>query len=317
MAYHSCISDNTVSYLTQQFPAETPAWLAAFPGELKRICEKWAFTPEGHEPCSRFGAILYGASARYGRVAVKVVPWFSPRLKTEVFCYRHLPYREMCPLYDVDEKLGAMLLRYVPAANSADHAPRERVFRSLYEQRRPAAPDETALPRYEDVLGDVLSNARAAVTAKNDARLMPFLPSIERALNAMETFRDSERYLIHGDAHEYNMLVEYGGCVLIDPLGYVAPIEFEFARYLGTAMKKHPLSNAEMDALVSRILPGGVDRARALSAFAIDTTLRGCNTFIEGNTCEEIVFGASWAARAWNYADALSQPAKEGKRHVS
>lgn len=95
-----------------------------------------AFTPEGHEPCSRFGAILYGASARYGRVAVKVVPWFSPRLKTEVFCYRHLPYREMCPLYDVDEKLGAMLLRYVPAANSADHAPRERVFRSLYEQRR-------------------------------------------------------------------------------------------------------------------------------------------------------------------------------------
>ena len=139
----------------------------------------------------------------------------------------------------------------------------------------------------------------------------------ERALNAMETFRDSERYLIHGDAHEYNMLVEDGGCVLIDPLGYVAPIEFEFARYLGTAMKKHPLSNAEMDALVSRILPGGVDRARALSAFAIDTTLRGCNTFIEGNTCEEIVFGGSWAARAWDYADALSQPAKEGKRHVS
>ena len=224
------------------------------------------------------------------------------------------------PIYvnpDVDEKLGAMLLRYVPAANSADHAPRERVFRSLYEQRRPAAPDETALPRYEDVLGDVLSNARAAVTAKNDARLMPFLPSIERALTAMETFRDSARYLIHGDAHEYNMLVEDGGCVLIDPLGYVAPIEFEFARYLGTAMKKHPLSNAEMDALVSRILPGGVDRARALSAFAIDTTLRGCNTFIEGNTCEEIVFGGSWAARAWNYADALSQPAKEGKRHVS
>ena len=82
-------------------------------------------------------------------------------------------------------------------------------------------------------------------------------------------------------------------------------------------MKKHPLSNAEMDALVSRILPGGVDRARALSAFAIDTTLRGCNTFIEGNTCEEIVFGGSWATRAWNYADALSQPAKEGKRHVS
>ncbi len=317
MAHHSCISANTVSYLTQQFPAEAPAWLAAFPGELKRICEKWAFTPEGHEPFSRFGAILYGTSARCGRVAVKVVPWFSPRLKSEIYCYRRLPYREMCPLYDVDERLGAMLLRYVPAADCADRASRERVFRSLYAQRRPAAPDEKMLPRYEDVLTDVLSNARAVVTAKNDARLSPFLPSIERALTAMEAFRDSERYLIHGDAHEYNMLVEDGGCVLIDPLGYVAPIEFEFVRYLGTAMKENPLSNAQMGALVSRILPGEVDRARTLTAFAIDTTLRGCNTFIEGNTYEEIVFGGKWAARAWDYADALSRPAGEEKQHVS
>lgn len=313
MAYHSCISEGTVSYLTQQFPTEAPAWLEAFPGELQRICEKWAFTPEGHEPCSRFGAILYGTSARYGRVAVKVVPWFSPRLKSEIFCYRQLPYREMCPLYDVDEHLGAMLLRYVPAADRADRASRERVFRSLYEQRRPAAPDEDALPRYEDVLDGVLSHARAVVTEAGDAQLLPFLPSIERALAAMETFRTSERYLIHGDAHEYNMLVEDGGCVLIDPLGYVAPIEFEFARYLGTAMKEHPLTNAEMDALVTRILPEDVDRARAMTAFAIDTTLRGCNTFIEGNTPAEIVFGGGWAARAWQYADALSHFAKEGE----
>lgn len=317
MAYHSCISEDTVSYLTQQFPGEAPAWLEGFPDELRRICEKWAFMPEGYEPHSRFGTILYGVSARYGRVAVKVVPWFSPRLKSEIFCYRHLPYREMCTLYDVDERLGAMLLRYVPAGGSADRAPRERVFRSLYEQRRPTAPDESALPRYEDVLKSVLSNARAVVTAANDASLAPFLPSIDRALAAMEGFRDSARYLIHGDAHEYNMLEEENGCVLIDPLGYIAPIEFEFARYLGTAMKDNPLTNAEMDALVSRILPEEVDRARAMTAFAIDTTLRGCNTFIEGNTYEEIVHGGQWAARSWSYTDALSHPAGEEKHHVS
>lgn len=311
MAYHSCISEGTVSYLTQQFPREAPAWLEAFPDELKRICKKWSFTPEGHEPHSRFGAILYGTSAHCGRVAVKVVPWFSPRLKSEIFCYRQLPYREMCPLYDADEQLGAMLLRYVPASGRADVASRERVFRSLYEQRRPAAPNENALARYENVLTDVLSHARNIVAASKDPLLASFLPSIDRALAAMEDFRSCERYLIHGDAHEYNMLVEDGGCVLIDPLGYVAPIEFEFARYLGTAMKEHPLTNAEMNALVSRILPEEVNRARAMTAFAIDTTLRGCNTFIEGNTYEEIVFGGQWAARSWRYADALSKPVGE------
>lgn len=306
MSFEHLISENTVSYLLQQFPEETPKWLSVFDSEVTRISQKWKLVLSGHERNSRFGTILYGTSEFFGDVAVKIVPAFSPRLKSEIFCYRQLPYREMCPLYDVDEPLGAMLLRYV-SPSSGNNAPhREAVFRRLYEERR-IADDQTArvLPRYENVLEDVLKNARNVVTSSSDEKLNAFLPSITRSEASIRLFDRCERYIIHGDAHEYNMLMDGENCVLIDPLGYVAPFEIEYARYLGTAMKFTQMSADEFFSLLKRILPESADLRAVLTAFAIDTTLRGCNTFIEGNTYDEICFGADWARRAWAYADAL------------
>ena len=309
MSFQRLISENTVCYLQQQFPEETPDWLRSFDGEVERIVQKWHLTVSGHEKSARFGTILYGASEDFGDVAVKIVPAFSPRLNTEIFCYRQLPYREMCPLYDVDERLGAMLLRYVsPSSGSNSVSCRESVFRHLYEERKIASETVSkTLPRYENVLSEVLTHARAVISASNDEKLNAFLPSIARSEESVFLLDRLERYIIHGDAHEYNMLMDGENCVLIDPLGYVAPFEIEYARYLGTAMKFTRMSPEAFASLLKRILPEEADLRATLTAFAIDTTLRGCNTFIEGNTYDEICFGADWAARAWAYADALTR----------
>ena len=128
MSYHDYISDATLQYLMQQYPEHTPGWLASFQSEVHRLEDLWAVNVEGFERDSRFGTILYGQSAGYGKVAVKVVPWFSPRLKGEVYCYRRLPYQEMCPLYAVDENLGAMLLKYVPPTSRPDFTCKERAI---------------------------------------------------------------------------------------------------------------------------------------------------------------------------------------------
>lgn len=306
MAYLHYISRNTRDFLSQQYPDRTPEWINAFSGEVDRLSEKWGLSLSCHEKNSRFGAILYGESKAYGDVAVKIVPWFCSRLETEVYCYRRLPYREMCPLYDVDMKMGALLLKFVPPSQDAGCASREAVFLSLYEQRLPYDGEKSALPRYENVLSQVLSTAENAVKSENDPRLRPFLPSIRRAAETMQNFADAERYVIHGDAHEYNMLTDQCGCVLIDPLGYIAPFDFEYARYFGTAMKEACLSNDEMASLIRRVLPRNANTKSALDAFAVDVTLRACNTFIEGNTYEEICFGGDWARRAWEYRDALA-----------
>lgn len=305
MEYRHYLSEKTISYLNQQFPQETPVWMEAFDSELDRLAQKWDLTITGCEnKAAWFGVILYGESGLYGKVAVKIVPRFCSRLRTEIYCYRNLPYRELCPLYDVDESLGAMLLKYVEQDPVRDPERLQSLFPRLSEQRR-ADDGKSILPRFEDVLTDVLGNARNVISRSDDPRLHAFEPSIARALSGMERFRGRERCLIHGDAHEFNLLEGDGEVFMIDPLGYAAPFSFEYARYLGTAMKFDPLTDEAMSAILGRMLPKGEDLRDVLTAYAIDTTLRGCNTFIEGNTYEEICFGADWARRAWAYADAL------------
>jgi hypothetical protein len=238
---------------------------------------------------------------------VKIVPWFSPRLQGEVYCYRHLPYREMCPLYAVDEKLGAMMLKYVPGAESSDPDRKEAAIAALYAQRRIATDEDKAhVPYYEDVLAQVSANALREIARTGDAGYAHLALSIDRAEKAMAAFADSERYLIHGDAHAYNILAEGDACLMIDPLGYVAPFAFEWARYLGTAIKESDMSPEAFHALTLRLTQQNLPLETALRAFAIDTTLRACNTFIEGNTHAEICLAADWAQRAWTYYDALT-----------
>ena len=307
MSYHEYISDATLNYLMQQYPEHTPGWLVSFEGEVDRLEDMWGVKVESCERDSRFGAILYGQSEKYGKVAVKIVPWFSPRLMGEVYCYHHLPYKEMCPLYAVDEKLGAMLLKYVPATDAVDPAKKEAAIAALYAQRRVATEeDKRCVPHYEDVLAEVSANALGEIARTGDAGYAHLALSIDRAEKAMAAFAGSERCLIHGDAHAFNLLEEGESCLMIDPLGYVAPFAFEWARYLGTAMKEKPLPLECFRAIVLRLTDGNAPIEEALRAFAIDTTLRACNTFIEGNTYQEICFAADWAKRAWEYYDALA-----------
>lgn len=307
MSYHDYISDATLKYLMQRYPEHTPGWMETFEGEVNRLEAMWGVKVEGYERDSRFGTILYGHSERYGWVAMKIVPWFSPRLQGEVYCYHHLPYKEMCPLYAVDEKLGAMLLKYVTAAENADPAKKEEAIAALYPQRRIATEEDARhVPHYEDVLAEVSAIALAEIARTGDPGYAYLALSIQRAEKAMATFRDSERCLIHGDAHAFNLLEEGDSCLLIDPLGYIAPFAFEWARYLGTAMKEKNLPADYFRDILLRLTQDNAPIEEALRAFAIDTTLRACNTFIEGNTHQEICFAADWAKRAWDYYDALA-----------
>lgn len=307
MSYQAYISQATLHYLMQRYPAYTPEWLKNFEGEVRRLEKKWGVTVEGHERDSRFGTILYGRSQVYGPVAVKIVPWFSPRLMGEVYCYQHLPYKEMCPLYAVDEKLGAMLLKYVTVPECADPEKKEAAIAALYPQRRIATQEDAQhVPHYEDVLSEVSAIALENIARTGDAGYAHLALSVQRAAEAMAAFRDSERCLIHGDAHAFNLLEEGDSCLMIDPLGYVAPFAFEWARYLGTVMKEEELPVDVFLGMAGRISGGNAPMEEVLRAFAIDTTLRACNTFIEGNTYQEICRSADWARRAWDYYDRLA-----------
>ncbi len=296
-----------MQYLLQQYPEHTPLWLERFEGEVHRLEDMWKLTTTGHETASRFGTILYGRSEIYGDVAMKIVPWFSPRLQGETYCYRYLPYREMCPLYDVDEELGAMLLKYVPPTGIDRAACKENTIAALYDQRRACTAQDGVLPLYGTVLQSVAENALNEISRTGETGYRHMAAPIRRAQRAIHAFDGETLCTIHGDAHGFNLLEEGDHCLLIDPLGYRAPFPFEWARYLGTAMKETAIPDDDFRALALRLSGGHRELADVLRAFAVDTTLRACNTFIEGNTYEEICFAADWAQRAWQYHDTLTK----------
>lgn len=52
-----------------------------------------------------------------------------------------------------------------------------------------------------------------------------------------KNFSNSTKYIIHGDMHRHNLLVLKNTIKAIDPIGYIAPYEIEYARYIGTELE--------------------------------------------------------------------------------
>ena len=52
-------------------------------------------------------------------------------------------------------------------------------------------------------------------------------------------FSDKKSYILLGDAHKYNLLKDGDIFVAIDPIGYIAPKEFEIARFIGTVLTEN------------------------------------------------------------------------------
>lgn len=301
------ISQGTKAFLTDRYPLYAADWIDRFPQNVEQLCDRWQFTPDGYESGSRFGAILYGVSETYGRCAMKLIPYFCERLETEIACYRMLPYREMCAMYDCETEIGALLLQYVesePAAPAIAH-----VFEGFIPQRRRADDEcvKAGIPRYERVLATVTDNALREIGLRGDETLMPLQASIVRAKDAMKRFRNHDRYLIHGDIHRHNMIVSGGKVSVIDPLGYIAPFAFEFTRFLGTEIKEYGMTAETLAESLDRMRADILGITDVTDALGIDTTLRACNTFIEGDTIESIRNGVRWARDAWRYGDEIKR----------
>ena len=49
-------------------------------------------------------------------------------------------------------------------------------------------------------------------------------------------FASEECHLVHGDMHRFNIMKTNDEIVAIDPIGYIAPLELDIARFIGTEL---------------------------------------------------------------------------------
>ena len=85
-----------------------------------------------------------------------------------------------------------------------------------------------------------------------------------------------------GDAHKYNLLRDGDKFVAIDPIGYIAPKEFEIARFIGTILTENIDGNiAEYIQNLLDAFSSIADGSLLKAALFIDVVFRMHNTTFE------------------------------------
>lgn len=225
-------------------------WFAHLPVMIDRWCDEWQITLEPGLPRISYNIVLFGTSARFGPVVLKLSPpheEFRAELKglglaqgDGVVRLFHgdsdeagmllervtpgVPLRDLESVYDDVEatRIAATYMKryWRQAPDASDLIPLERWFRDLftYEERLSSGNASGPLS---------LSLAQAATRAARDM-IGP----------------DTEKVLLHGDLHHDNLLTnQQGSWTIIDPKGLIGVREYE----VGTWMLNTPWLRDEGD----------------------------------------------------------------------
>lgn len=226
-------------YLGKNYPIEAEQWISDLSDTIKCLQFKWKFNDYEVFGNSHFGLILKATSSKYSEVIVKLIPPFIGRFEGEESLYKLYENAGiMCPLYDSDPSLCALLLKRACPGNHAEFdAENENDVLEFFGRLN------DCLIKYD---GQIVGHDYAEILKDKLQYTAPvsFRREVEeyvRAANFVydKTFASKDRYILLGDAHKYNLLKDGKHFVAIDPIGYIAPKEFEAARYIGTVLTEH------------------------------------------------------------------------------
>lgn len=260
--------------------APDPAWLQQLPGLYDRLAKQWGLQSFAVYHISTYGLVLETQSTTYGEVVLKMVPPYTGRYDREKAAYQQLATDYMCPLLASDDTGCALLLRRIAPGKYADFDDNicltdffDRVVRTAEEIER-----HPVFPAYRtDLLAALQRSQEAPFLAE------PLEREMQTALALYDArFADSKTYLLHGDLHHHNLLRTAQGYRAIDPIGCLAPIAFEFTRFIRNDILQHPgFDPGERLRLLLRYFSRWAEPGQILAALQIDLSLTAVNATYE------------------------------------
>jgi|AGTN01.3.fsa_nt_gi 4-diphosphocytidyl-2-methyl-D-erithritol synthase len=223
------------AYLYKNYPADMDKWLKKLDFIVDELFEKWKIISYRLNENSHFGVVLFAESKIYGDVVVKIIPPFIERFEREMNSYKFISDNVLCKLYDIDIKNCALLIKLASPGTYMDFNNNGKVYikklfdTAVFEKKIYGG---NIFPRYFDKLTEKL-NQLDWVSYKKEIIVKYVTDANEKY---KDIFADDINFLIHGDLHKYNILLDGDKLIAVDPIGFLAPIEFEFARYIGTIL---------------------------------------------------------------------------------
>ncbi len=294
------VSSETIDYLISNYGDDAKKWIDNIDDTIMKLCKKWRVSITGYEPNSRFGCILYGKKENVD-VVMKLVPPCCLRLKQEIECYFLLPYHNMVDFYDCDYELGAFLIKRIFSLPNIELTHISDMFSTMYNERKTMK--NVVIGDYKTAFYASLDNAWDVICKCDNLDMLHFLNSITKAKETFDKTAKEPFYILHGDVHIHNILYDSKQVYLIDPIGYIGPFEIEYARFLGTYIRENNLYASSLTALIKSINRNDSMSQNIIYALGYDVTMRACNTFLEGNTRDEIFDAIMWAENIWKLID--------------
>ncbi len=303
--------------IVKEFPESGPAWIADYPGLLKTFVERWELVLKESVTIGLPINMIYLAESVTGDPRVLKIGHPHPEQLTEIKTLRFYRGRSAVQILDADETLGALLLERLDPGTTLrqranDISNDKNEIKSAIElmQNLPvrySVPDSAPgtrdisqhidLPTFDRWIKGGFSEFREKYPEETE--FLDYLVAAEAAFAYLES-GSPQRYVLHGDLHHENILLDtQRGWVAIDPKGVIGPKILECGRFLHNFLEDElqgdsRVIDAHVDDLCELLLAryqvfgeilgyGITDLARA--AF-IDATLGTCWTLNNGGSAE-------------------------------
>ena len=274
-------------YLFENYPGETKSWTRRLKEEIPNLLQKWQITEYQVVKTSHFGIIFLAKSINYGDCVLKIIPPFIGRYEPERSCYQRLPATFMCELYDFDDTCSTILMQQMSDDIDKFDCNDNTIFdffKNAMESCRSIDISENELEIFHDYSA-VLKNKLGETNFNyRKDEIMELVKKANCVYDKM--FSNEQKYLVHGDLHRYNIMKSDGLVTAIDPIGYIAPIELDIARFIGTELTEAKGDKIEIkNQLVNYFLPLST-KERIEAMLFVDMVFRLHNSIFENDTFE-------------------------------
>lgn len=222
-------------YLETNYPTETKKWAKTLETSVPQLLKNWQITEYKLIKTSHFGLIFIAESVKYGKCVLKIIPPFINRYTTERLCYQYVSSNIMCELYDYNDECNAILLKFCDDIQESFFNKKENVLaffkRVFYSLNYASEVQASQFSDYSKILK--YKTVENQFSYKNEI-IMSYVDEAVKLYDGV--FSDDNLYFIHGDLHRYNIMRKNNCVVAIDPIGYIAPKEFEFVRFIATEL---------------------------------------------------------------------------------
>lgn len=210
---------------------ELQEWLDSIPNLLERYKELYSIDNLKIMENGRLGLLLYGFSSKFNEdVVIKIIPKFLDTYEIEFEAYRSLSSNYMCPLLDYDCENNILVIKKLNSGKSFVFKQDKKIVRSFFDKvyKNTYEYNDNGSNSYIEILKN---NIKKISNVSLNIRNREFFESLVLSLYSFY-FAKKPMCLLHGDLHSGNVLFDGNELYAIDPLGYVAPKEFIFVRFI-------------------------------------------------------------------------------------